>query len=128
HDVRVLEPRDQLGLADEVLDEPAVVGELREQALERDLAPRTVGDVDRRAMHRRHAACTETLVHGVGTEVVIVARPRGHGVYLIPVTRLGGTSQPRPHSARSLGNRDNSLSLQAGWLDDRGGASLRFDP
>src|SRR5688572_18512168 len=66
----MVEVRGELCFAHEVFDELLVVGELREETLERDLADHAATDIDRRAMHGCHATGTKTLVDFVSAEAL----------------------------------------------------------
>ena len=98
-DVRVLELRAQLGFPDEVGDQLGVVDQLREQALERDLAPHAGAVVDRGAMDDGHPTCAQTLVHLVRSERVGL----GDHAYMVASPRGEVTSGSRPASRRRAG-------------------------
>ncbi len=69
-DVRMHEQRRDLRLAHERLDEPAVLGEMRQHALERDRALVAVDAALLRAIDRGHAADPEPLVDEVRAELL----------------------------------------------------------
>ena len=71
-DVRVLELGGDPRLADELVDEARIVGEPRQEPLERDL-DRPPADVERRAIDGRHAAGPDALEHREGPEALALA-------------------------------------------------------
>jgi hypothetical protein len=69
-DVDVVQQRRELGLADERLDEARVLGQVRQEALERHDPLEALDPTLERAMHGCHAAHTEALVDQVRSELL----------------------------------------------------------
>ena len=86
-DVDVVEQRGELRLADERLDEARVLGEVRQQALERDHALEAFDAALERAMDRRHTADAEALVDEVRAELLFFGGVGAHSLGIWSVAR-----------------------------------------
>ncbi len=73
------EDRRELGLAHERLDEARVLGEVWQQALERDDPLEALDAALERAVDGRHAAHAQPLVHEIRTELLLRGDVYAHG-------------------------------------------------